>query len=77
LKNFEAAIDALVNHLNTGGMMVIFNSNFRFEDSKAFSINNFEILATPSIKDSGFVYKFDKQNNRLTEPHYHCTYIKD
>lgn len=76
IEKFEATVESLSNQLSKGGMIVIFNSNFRFEDTRFFLKNGFEILPTPSVPNSGFVYKFDAQHNRLEEEHKHCVYRK-
>lgn len=70
---YEETVEMLAQELTVGGLMVIYNSNFRFEDTKIFA-SGFEIVPTPQISDSGFVYKFDINNNRLTESHKYCIY---
>jgi hypothetical protein len=71
---FEKTVNMLTDHLNFGGMIIIYNSNFRFEDTKRGAY--FEVLQTPSVTDSGFVQKFDSHNNRLNTSHIHCIYRK-
>jgi hypothetical protein len=71
---FEETVEFLSDQIATGGLFVIYNSNFKFEDTKAFS--NFEIVATPSVTNSGFVHKFDANNRRVHETHRHCIYRK-
>lgn len=73
-EKFEKTIGLLVNLLENGGYLVIYNSNFRFEDSKFF--DRFQIVSTPMITNSGFVYKFDKENNRIFEKHKNVIYRK-
>lgn len=73
---FEATVEMLAKELAVGGLMVVYNSNFRFEDTQVFATDNFEIVSTPRVIDSGFVFKFDKNCNRLKELHAHCIYRK-
>lgn len=58
-----------------GGLLVIYNSNFRFEDTATFSAS-YTIEETPAIADSGFVHKFDRNNRRIREVHRACIYRK-
>lgn len=71
---FEATVSMLTEQLLPGGLLVLYNSNFRFEDTDSFK--SFEIVSTPTIKDSGFVYKFDRSNNRIHTEHASCIYRK-
>ncbi|GIL22501.1 MAG: hypothetical protein BroJett042_10140 [Bacteroidota bacterium] len=71
-KKFEETVGSLVSQLLTGGLLVIYNSNFRFEDSKYFK--DFEIMETPTVADSGFVTKFDSENKRISSLHRTCIY---
>jgi hypothetical protein len=70
---FHATVTELASLLAEGGILVIYNSNFRFEDTDIFS--NFEIIPAP-VTNSGFVHKFDRNNKRLTEVHRNCLYRK-
>lgn len=71
---FESTLRVLNDNLAVGGILVVYNSNFRFEDTVISRL--FEILPTPSVACSGFVHKFDNRNNRLYEPHTNCIYRK-
>jgi SAM-dependent methyltransferase len=73
-KKFEETVGSLVSQLLMGGLLVIYNSNFRFEDSTHFK--DFEIVETPTVADSGFVTKFDSKNNRIRTLHRTCIYRK-
>jgi chemotaxis methyl-accepting protein methylase len=75
-KKFESTLLMLTDNLLPNGLLVIYNSNFRFEDTSVFFKSDFEIVPTPTVNDSGFVYKFDTDHNRITEPHGHCIYRK-
>jgi len=71
---FETTVEFLTNQLEVGGLFVVYNSNFRFEDTQASK--KFEIMSTPSVVDSGFVKKFKSNNDELNETHIHCIYRK-
>ncbi len=71
---FSETIKMLADQIKSGGSLIVYNSNFRFEDTTAFQ--DFEIVPTPSVNDSGFVHKFDSNNNRITSEHRHCIYRK-
>ncbi|HRJ29542.1 MAG TPA: methyltransferase domain-containing protein [Cyclobacteriaceae bacterium] len=71
---YEATITFLANQIEKGGVLIIYNSNFRFEDTRVFG--EFDIINTPSVSDSGFVVKFDSFNNRVETLHRHCIYRK-
>ena len=73
-EKFEASVSELTSQLLVGGLLVVYNSNFRFEDTVVF--DDFEIVETPSVRDSGFVNKFDSFNNLLTDRHKACVYRK-
>ncbi|MCK6616506.1 MAG: methyltransferase domain-containing protein [Cyclobacteriaceae bacterium] len=70
---FEKTVKELAAMVVKGGLLVIYNSNFRFEDTEAFK--DFEIVQS-SLPSSGFVHKFDRFNNRLLAEHTHCIYRK-
>jgi SAM-dependent methyltransferase len=73
-QKFEETVIMLCDNLKSGGLLVIYNSNFRFEEtSKA---EGFQILRTPGIQDSGFVHKFDRHNNRVHQTHSACIFRK-
>jgi Methyltransferase domain len=69
---YNSTIEMLASQLNRGGLMVIYNSNFRFEDTPIF--RDFEIVDTPTILNSGFVNKFNVNNQSITDIHRHCIY---
>ncbi|MBT1696490.1 methyltransferase domain-containing protein [Fulvivirgaceae bacterium PWU4] len=73
-EKFEKTVSSLTNLLAPNGILVIYNSNFRFEDSEISS--QFEIVSTPSVKNSGFVHKFDASNRKVHQQHKHCIYRK-
>jgi SAM-dependent methyltransferase len=75
-EKFEAVTGMLTDNLREGGHLVIYNSNFRFEESLAYRNRKFDIVATPAVADSGFVHKFDSGNKRVRETHTACVYRK-
>jgi predicted TPR repeat methyltransferase len=75
-KKFEEVVASLAESLLPNGLFIIYNSNFRFEDTLTFSNQGFEIVPTSTVNDSGFVHKFDRENNRLRGVHTSCIYRK-
>lgn len=73
-EKFSETVNLLISQLRPGGLFIVYNSNFRFEDVPAFK--NFSIVPTPLVENSGFVHKFDSRNNRIREEHKHCVYRK-
>jgi hypothetical protein len=73
-EKFQETLVMLSEMLVPGGYLIIYNSNFRLEDTVL--VKNFIIKPTPSVTTSGFVYKFDSNNNRLDENHSNCIYQK-
>jgi 2-polyprenyl-3-methyl-5-hydroxy-6-metoxy-1,4-benzoquinol methylase len=55
-------LDAL---LAPGGLLVLYNTNFRFADSPLAS--NYRVLKDARVPESGFVHKFDRQNRKLED----------
>ncbi len=76
-EKFEVTVESLASTLLPNGLLVIYNSNFRFEDTATFIDQGFEIMESPTLCDSGFVYKFDRNNNRITDTHAYCIYRKN
>ncbi|MBL7843758.1 MAG: class I SAM-dependent methyltransferase [Cyclobacteriaceae bacterium] len=70
---FSKTAKDLAAMVRKGGLLVVYNSNFRFEDTTAFT--DFEIVDAP-LSDSGFVHKFDARNIRLLTEHTNCIYRK-
>ncbi|GIV36633.1 MAG: hypothetical protein KatS3mg032_1012 [Cyclobacteriaceae bacterium] len=72
-QKFEQTVTELAGWLKPGGLLVIYNSNFRFEDTAiAASFTTMPV----SLPNSGFVHKFDRNNNRIYEVHQNCIYRK-
>lgn len=66
-EKFSMAIAQLDSFLTPGGLLVIYNSNFRFEDTETYVRSAYKPVPTPAVPDSGFVHKFDRQNRRKGE----------
>ncbi len=73
-EKFSETAKMLSDQLYPNGLLVVYNSNFRFEDTAAFK--DFEIVATEQLENSGFVHKFDHLNNRIRDVHKNCVYRK-
>lgn len=73
-EKFSETVQMLATQVRPGGLLVIYNANFRFEESAASK--DFEIIPTPSVENSGFVHKFDAHNHRVRDNHVHCVYRK-
>lgn len=75
---FENTIYKLDNVLKKNGLLIIYNSNFRFSESSTY--HRYKVLYIPEVDESGFVTKFDKNNNRIkkrSQPKYDgCIFIK-
>jgi Methyltransferase domain len=71
---FSQTVTMLADQVKKGGLLVVYNSNFRFEDTKAFS--DFDIVRTPLVQNSGFVHKYDSSNDRVKSAHANCVYKK-
>jgi hypothetical protein len=71
---YEETVTLLTNNLKSEGLLVIYNSNFRFEESQVFSL--FEIIQTPLLPDSGFVHKFNASNIKIRDAHRAVVYRK-
>lgn len=73
---FQDTVTMLSDKLLPGGLLVIYNSNFAFEDTDIYTHEKYETIDTPSVLDSGFVTKFDRSGNRVTYIHKSCIYKK-
>ncbi|MDR0568174.1 MAG: class I SAM-dependent methyltransferase [Spirochaetaceae bacterium] len=65
---FKKQIDELDPLLKAGGLLIIYNANFRFTDTEASK--KYDPLVIPEYSNSGFVTKFDRANNYLEEQAY-------
>jgi len=75
---FKNTIYKLDKVLKKNGLLVIYNSNFRFSESSTY--HKYKVLYIPEVDESGFVPKFDKNNNiikKRSQPKYDgCIFIK-
>lgn len=62
-KMFDDGVKLLYDRLKEGGLLVVYNSNFRMCDSSIYSL--FETVSNDTIKESGFVHKFYKDNKKI------------
>lgn len=61
---FDNGVKLLYDRLKEGGLLVIYNANFRMCDSSIYSL--FEpVITRDEIKESGFVHKFYKDNKKI------------
>jgi hypothetical protein len=72
-EKFDETVTELASLLAVGGVLVIYNSNFMFEDTE--TSGSFEVIPAP-VSDSGFVHKFNRHNSRVNEIHRNCIYRK-
>lgn len=75
-KHFERELENLVKRLKVGGLISIYNSHYRFGDTKFFS--NFipiRQIIKNTIEESGVICKFDKKGKPV-EPYKDCIFIK-
>lgn len=72
---YQETVGQLFELLNNGGLLVIYNANFMIEDT------NYSKQLIPchlsSVTNSGFVHKFDRNNNRFYQPHNVVIYKKN
>ncbi len=61
-ERFDSIVDMLDRLLKPAGLLVIYNANYRFEDSNAF--RGYSIIDSPCIKD--WVSKFDRESRRIS-----------
>lgn len=61
--NFESGVNLLDSKLRKNGYLVIYNSNYIFEDCLIFK--KYQKMICTEIKESGHVHKFDKFNKKI------------
>jgi hypothetical protein len=59
---FEEALALLHGHLHPGGLLVIYNSNYRFADSQFYGA--YRPLRVEGLHGSGYVHKFDPRGRK-------------
>lgn len=70
---FESTLMELDEVLEKGGLLVIYNSNYRFSDTGLYS--RYKPLKT--YANNGFVHLFDKNGDRLTENYGEVIFRKE
>jgi len=71
---FESKLSELHSLLQIGGLLIVFNANFRFCDTVLY--NKYNVMDT-SGSGKGNVHKFGKDNMKLKEQTYaECIFIK-
>jgi len=74
-EGFEQVLDELAGLLARNGLLVIYNSNYRFTDSRTAKI--FEPVEMDGLTESGFVPKFGPTGQRLKDQEYpYCAFRK-
>ncbi len=71
---FQGIVGELHNFLQINGLMIIYNSNYRFSDTSIY--HKYKVLCDQRICESGFVNKFDRNGNLLNEKYQDCIFIK-
>lgn len=64
---FDEVVREMDALLNENGILIIYNSNFRFTDTE--TSKKYHPIEIPGYMDSGFVHKFDNTNKRV-DSHY-------
>ena len=73
-EKFEDTIQSLYHLLANGGFMVVYNSNFLIEETQ-FK-DNLKPCIVDEIEESGFVHKFNRNNNKVYTHHNVVIYKK-
>ena len=73
-EKFEDTVQSLYHLLANGGFLVVYNSNFLIEETKLKG--NLKPCIVDGIEESGFVHKFDRNNNKVQTPHNVVIYRK-
>jgi len=71
---FEQQVELMDRILDPGGLLIIYNSNFRFSDSRIYS--RFQPICIDVLRDSGFVHKFNKRNQKIFDDYHECIFRK-
>lgn len=74
-ENFESSLTEICKNLNSKGLLIIYNANYRFGDSKL--AEGFTVLENDVLMESGFVHKFNRKSKKDNEEVYRdCIFIK-
>jgi SAM-dependent methyltransferase len=70
---FENACEQLAQLLTEEGLLVVYNANYRFTDTRV--AESFVPVDIPGVTESGFVTKFGVDGHRLSDQTYrHCVF---
>ena len=76
-KYFEQELENLIQRLSVGGLLVIYNSHYRFGDTRFIDqFTPIRKVLKNTIEESGFIGKFDKERNPV-QPYEDCIFIKN
>ncbi|MEM7413171.1 MAG: class I SAM-dependent methyltransferase [Myxococcota bacterium] len=73
-ERFETAAARLANWVAPGGLLVLYNTTFRFQDTLASE--DFVDVTPPAIAASGTIAQFDREHRRLDQPDRACIFRK-
>lgn len=71
---FENQLSVLDRCLSPGGLLVIYNGNFRFSDSCLYT--KYRVVHSDLVLDSGFVHKFNRNNIKIDNFYQECIFRK-
>jgi SAM-dependent methyltransferase len=75
-RRFDSAVSLLDSVLRPGGLLVIYNANFRVTDASVAS--KYTPVVVPALFDSGFVHLFSVDNRKLPSQVYpFCVFRKN
>jgi SAM-dependent methyltransferase len=74
-ERFEEACSSLDALLRPGGYLVLYNTNYRFTDTR--TATSYEVVDFDCVRESGVVVKFDIDGSRSDDQVYaHCVFRK-
>jgi hypothetical protein len=73
-EEFKNQIIKLDRIIKKDGLLIVYNSNFRFTDTDISK--KYDLIMIPDYGDSGFVEKFDTNNNYLEDQKYDFTIFR-
>ena len=71
---FEAAVERLADFVAPGGLLVLYNTTFRFADTAVARV--FQDVTPPAISASGTIAQFDRDHRRLDQVDRACIFRK-
>ncbi len=67
-EHFEYSLELLASALRSGGLLCIYNANYRFTDTAV--AGHFDAIRLPNVPESGFVRKFGRDGRPLADQTY-------